>query len=129
MPIHWQGCCLRLKVNFPALHEKVTYHNYEFEVLEMDSRRILKVKFTILPKEETEGAEDKSKMGLFLQDKTNDTQWAVWKVEESLRHCWLFYLMQRRVCCEQELLQFASEQEKDRVVVCPCLIVLYVERR
>ena len=47
MPIHWQGCCLRLKVN------------YEFEVLEMDSRRILKVKFTILPKEETEGAEDK----------------------------------------------------------------------
>ena len=35
----------------PALHEKVTYHNYEFEVLEMDSRRILKVKFTILPKE------------------------------------------------------------------------------
>jgi hypothetical protein len=28
-------------------------------VLEMDSRRILKVKFTILPKEETEGAEDK----------------------------------------------------------------------
>ena len=32
---------------------------YEFEVLEMDSRRILKVKFTILPKEETEGAEDK----------------------------------------------------------------------
>ena len=35
--------------------EKVTYHNYEFEVLEMDSRRILKVKFTILPKEMEDG--------------------------------------------------------------------------
>ena len=32
---------------FPALHEKVTYDHYEFEVLEMDNRRILKVKFTI----------------------------------------------------------------------------------
>ena len=41
MQIHWQ--------------EKVTYHNYEFEVLEMDSRRILKVKFTILPKEMEDG--------------------------------------------------------------------------
>ena len=53
------GMLLEIKGEFPALHEKVTYHNYEFEVLEMDSRRILKVKFTILPKEETEGAEDK----------------------------------------------------------------------
>ena len=32
---------------FPSLHEKVTYDHYEFEVLEMDNRRILKVKFTI----------------------------------------------------------------------------------
>ena len=41
------------------MQEKVTYHNYECEVLEMDSRRILKVKFTILPKEtdESEGKE------------------------------------------------------------------------
>ena len=53
------GMLLEIKGEFPALHEKVTYHNYEFEVLEMDSRRILKVKFTILPKEETEGVEDK----------------------------------------------------------------------
>ena len=45
------GMLLEIKGEFPALHEKVTYHNYEFEVLEMDSRRILKVKFTILPKE------------------------------------------------------------------------------
>ena len=52
------GMLLEIKGEFPALHEKVTYHNYEFEVLEMDSRRILKVKFTILPKD-TEGAEEK----------------------------------------------------------------------
>ena len=49
------GMLLEIKGEFPALHEKVTYHNYEFEVLEMDSRRILKVKFTILPKEMEDG--------------------------------------------------------------------------
>lgn len=43
------GMLLEIKGEFPDLHEKVTYHYYEFEVLEMDSRRILKVKFTILP--------------------------------------------------------------------------------
>ena len=41
------GLLLELKGEFPALHEKVTYDRYEFEVLEMDNRRILKVKFTI----------------------------------------------------------------------------------
>ena len=41
------GLLLELKGEFPALHEKVTYDLYEFEVLEMDNRRILKVKFTI----------------------------------------------------------------------------------
>ena len=41
------GLLLELKGEFPALHEKVTYDHYEFQVLEMDNRRILKVKFTI----------------------------------------------------------------------------------
>jgi len=41
------GLLLEIKGEFPALHEKLTYANYEFEVLEMDNRRILKVKFTI----------------------------------------------------------------------------------
>ena len=41
------GLLLELKGEFPALHEMVTYDHYEFEVLEMDNRRILKVKFTI----------------------------------------------------------------------------------
>lgn len=42
------GLLLELKGDFPALHEKVTYKNYEFEVLALDSRRIQKVKFTII---------------------------------------------------------------------------------
>ncbi len=41
------GLLLEIKGEFPALHEKVSYQNYDFEVLEMDNRRILKVKFTI----------------------------------------------------------------------------------
>ena len=41
------GLLLELKGELHALHEKVTYDHYEFEVLEMDNRRILKVKFTI----------------------------------------------------------------------------------
>ncbi len=38
-------------------------------------------------------------MGLFLQDKTNDTQWAVWKVEESLEALLALLPDARRVCC------------------------------
>ena len=88
------GMLLEIKGEFPALHEKVTYHNYEFEVLEMDSRRILKVKFTILPKEEWKGeGRQKSKMGLFLQDKTNDGNGLSGRWRNHWRHCWLFYLM------------------------------------
>ncbi len=41
------GLLLELKGDFPALHEKITYKRYEFEVLEMDNRRILKVKFIL----------------------------------------------------------------------------------
>ena len=55
MPIRWPDCCL-IKGEFPALHEKVLYHHYEFEVLAMDSRRILKVKFTINEPSTTEVA-------------------------------------------------------------------------
>lgn len=48
------GLVLELKGEFPALHEKVVFHNYEFEILEMDNRRILKIKFTIFPAEPCE---------------------------------------------------------------------------
>ena len=43
------GLVLELKGEFPARHEKVSFGRYEFEVLELDNRRILKVKFTINP--------------------------------------------------------------------------------
>ena len=41
------GLLLEIKGEFPALHEIISYNDYDFEVLEMDERRILKVKFTI----------------------------------------------------------------------------------
>ena len=41
------GLMLELKGEFPKRHEKVAYREYELEVLEMDKRRILKIKFTI----------------------------------------------------------------------------------
>jgi CBS domain containing-hemolysin-like protein len=41
------GLLLEIKGEFPAVNEKVTYNNCEFEVLAMSNRRILKVKFTV----------------------------------------------------------------------------------
>lgn len=53
------GLLLELKGEFPALHEIINYQNYRFEILEMTSRRIQKVKVTILPvvQEEDEAKE------------------------------------------------------------------------
>ncbi|MDL2213069.1 gliding motility-associated protein GldE [Bacteroides sp. OttesenSCG-928-N06] len=39
------GLVLEIKGEFPKLHEKLTYKEYEFEVLAMDNRRLLKIKF------------------------------------------------------------------------------------
>lgn len=52
------GLLLELKGDFPTLHEKISYKNYQFEVLALDKRRILKVKFTILPVQETKTADE-----------------------------------------------------------------------
>ncbi len=41
------GLLLEIKGEFPKLHEKLEYEHYQFEVLEMDARRILKVKVVI----------------------------------------------------------------------------------
>lgn len=41
------GLLLEIKGEFPKLHEKISFRNYQFEVLEMDARRILKVKVII----------------------------------------------------------------------------------
>jgi len=54
------GLVLELKGEFPARHEKLTWDRYEFEVLELDNRRILKVKFTICESPVTLADEDKS---------------------------------------------------------------------
>lgn len=48
------GLLLELKGEFPALHEVIRYKNYSFEVLEMDNRRILKIKVKVEPQEKPE---------------------------------------------------------------------------
>lgn len=48
------GLLLEIKGEFPQLHEKIMYKRYEFEILEMDNRRILKVKFIIHPADTAE---------------------------------------------------------------------------
>lgn len=51
------GLLLELKGEFPTIHEKLKFNNFLFEVLEMDARRIMKVKLTILKDESQEKAE------------------------------------------------------------------------
>ena len=41
------GLLLEIKGEFPVLHERLDYENYHFEVLEMNTRRILKVKVMV----------------------------------------------------------------------------------
>ena len=41
------GLLLEIKGEFPSLHEKITFENYTFEVLEMDERRIVKIKVIV----------------------------------------------------------------------------------
>jgi gliding motility-associated protein GldE len=49
------GLILELKGDFPRRQEVITYSNYQFQVLEMSKRRIVKVKFNILdPEQESE---------------------------------------------------------------------------
>ncbi len=52
------GLLLEIKGEFPSLHEVITFQQYKFEVLEMDARRIVKVKVTI--EEKTEKDDDKN---------------------------------------------------------------------
>ena len=41
------GLILEIKGDFPSLHEKIDYKDYSFEVLEMDERRIAKIKVVV----------------------------------------------------------------------------------
>ena len=51
-------------------------------------------------------------MGLFLQHKTVDMQWSVWKMEESLDTLFSLLPDVRRVSCEQEMQRFTSDRRK-----------------
>ena len=51
-------------------------------------------------------------MALFLQHKTDDIQWAVWKMEEPLEVLLALLPDVRRAFCEQELHRFVSERRK-----------------
>ena len=53
-------------------------------------------------------------MALFLQHKTDDIQWAVWKMEESLEVLLALLPDARRVFCEQEFdISIDEESLKD----------------
>lgn len=52
------GLILEIKGDFPRRSEVLIYDKYRFHILEMDNRRILKVKFTILSGRETGGKEE-----------------------------------------------------------------------
>ena len=41
------GLILEIKGDFPSLHEKIDYEDYSFEILEMDERRIAKIKVVV----------------------------------------------------------------------------------
>ncbi len=41
------GLLLEIKGDFPELHEKIDYHNFTFEIMEMEERRISKVKVIV----------------------------------------------------------------------------------
>lgn len=41
------GLLLELKGDFPKLHEKIKFQNFSFEVMEMDERRIVKIKVVV----------------------------------------------------------------------------------
>ncbi len=46
------GLLLEIKGEFPQLHETITFGVYTFEVMELDERRIVKIKVSIAPSEE-----------------------------------------------------------------------------
>lgn len=43
------GLLLEIKGDFPSIHEKIDYKHYTFEILELEERRISKIKVTNHP--------------------------------------------------------------------------------
>jgi CBS domain containing-hemolysin-like protein len=48
------GLLLEIKGDFPKLHEKIEYQNFTFEILDMEERRISKVKVVIKREQDKE---------------------------------------------------------------------------
>ena len=46
------GLLLEIKGDFPSMHEKIDYKNYTFEVMNIEERRISKIKVTVHPVKE-----------------------------------------------------------------------------
>ena len=53
------GLLLEIKGDFPSMHEKIDYKNYTFEVMQIEERRISKIKVTVHPLKDN--VEDSSK--------------------------------------------------------------------
>ncbi len=49
MLIPWQVCSWKSRVISQVLHEKIDYKNYTFEVMNIEERRISKIKVTVHP--------------------------------------------------------------------------------
>ncbi len=43
------GLLLEIKGDFPSIHEKIDYKNYTFEIMQVEERRISKIKVTVHP--------------------------------------------------------------------------------
>lgn len=48
------GLLLEIKGDFPSMHEKIDYKNYTFEVMNIEERRISKIKVTVHPVRDNE---------------------------------------------------------------------------
>ncbi len=49
------GLLLEIKGDFPSMHEKIDYKNYTFEVMQIEERRISKIKVTVHPLKDNVG--------------------------------------------------------------------------
>ena len=67
-------------------------------------------------------------MGLFLQHKTVDMQWAVWKMEESWIHCLVFCPMPEEFLVTGNAAFYFGPKETG-MVVCPCAAIFHVAGR
>ena len=79
------GLLLELKGEFPVLHETLEYRNFRFEVLEMNSRRILKVKVTVSSSEDGEADPEEKEliMPLLRRWEKDGGLWGIWHVTET----------------------------------------------